>query len=405
MITPSFGLTATERVLPKLALDFTTASLDPRVTFTRSGSTATVVGSDGYIATINANLPRFDFDSVTLACKGLLIEEARTNLMLHSNAFATGWSIVAASSFTNASGTAPNNANEAALLIPAASATATINQSMPTTVAAYTYSVYAKPSGAGVNQFYLVSRDNPNENLALFTLSGAGTATKVGASVSAQSIKLEKNGWYRCVVTFTPTAAATNRYRITTAVGNGTDGILFFGGQMELGGFATSYIPTTTAAMTRNADVATMTGTNFSDWFNASQGTFMFQGVNYDVSSTKVMIDVTDGTLNERIQLSTGANKYFMADGGATQANFGTGSITANAVYKTVAAYKVNDLAFALNGAATQTDNTATLPTLNQMTIGTRAVFVNTNQYSGWLQKLNYYPQRLTNAEVQAFSK
>ena len=41
MITPSYGLTATERVLPRLALDFTTAILDPRITFTRTGATAT----------------------------------------------------------------------------------------------------------------------------------------------------------------------------------------------------------------------------------------------------------------------------------------------------------------------------------------------------------------------------
>ena len=57
MITPSYSLTATERVLPKLALDFTTASLDARVTFTRTGNTATVVNSSGYVVPINANLP------------------------------------------------------------------------------------------------------------------------------------------------------------------------------------------------------------------------------------------------------------------------------------------------------------------------------------------------------------
>ena len=47
MITPSFSLTATERVLPRMALDFTTAVLDPRVTFTRTGNTATVTNSSG----------------------------------------------------------------------------------------------------------------------------------------------------------------------------------------------------------------------------------------------------------------------------------------------------------------------------------------------------------------------
>jgi hypothetical protein len=61
MITPSFGLTATERVLPKLALDFTTASLDARITFTRAGNTATRINTSGYVELINADLPRFDF--------------------------------------------------------------------------------------------------------------------------------------------------------------------------------------------------------------------------------------------------------------------------------------------------------------------------------------------------------
>ena len=86
MITPSFGLTATERVLPKLALDFTTASLDNRITFTRAGNTATVINSSGLVTTINADLPRFDYTLNTGGdCKGLLIEEARTNLLLQSN--------------------------------------------------------------------------------------------------------------------------------------------------------------------------------------------------------------------------------------------------------------------------------------------------------------------------------
>jgi hypothetical protein len=87
MITPAYALTATERVLPRLALDFTTGSLDPRVTVTRALDTATRVNSSGFIEGINANLPRFDYDPVTLAPKGLLIEEARTNILLYSNDF------------------------------------------------------------------------------------------------------------------------------------------------------------------------------------------------------------------------------------------------------------------------------------------------------------------------------
>ena len=90
MITPAYGMTATERVLPRLALDFTTASLDPRVTVTRALNTATVINSSGLVATVNANLPRFDYDPSTLACRGLLIEESRSNAILYSEDFSNG---------------------------------------------------------------------------------------------------------------------------------------------------------------------------------------------------------------------------------------------------------------------------------------------------------------------------
>ena len=87
MITPAYSPTATERVLPRMALDFTTGVLDPRVTVTRALNTATRVNSSGLVEIVNANLPRFDYDPVTLAPKGLLIEEARTNLFFQSQAF------------------------------------------------------------------------------------------------------------------------------------------------------------------------------------------------------------------------------------------------------------------------------------------------------------------------------
>ena len=84
MITPAYAPTATERVLPRMALDFTTGVLDSRVTVARSLNTATRVNSSGLIEIVNANLPRFDYDPVTLAAKGLLIEELRTNLLVYS---------------------------------------------------------------------------------------------------------------------------------------------------------------------------------------------------------------------------------------------------------------------------------------------------------------------------------
>lgn len=84
MITPAYSPTATERVLPRLALDFTTAIADPRVATTRAGNTATRFNQNGLIEIVSANLPRFDFSPTALTCQGQLIEETRANLFLNS---------------------------------------------------------------------------------------------------------------------------------------------------------------------------------------------------------------------------------------------------------------------------------------------------------------------------------
>ena len=65
-----------------------TAMKGPSPTFTRA-STATFVGSNGLIQTAAVNSPRFDHDPVTLACKGLLIEESRANLVFPSDTLTT----------------------------------------------------------------------------------------------------------------------------------------------------------------------------------------------------------------------------------------------------------------------------------------------------------------------------
>jgi hypothetical protein len=76
--------------MPALSLNFITGSLDPRITFNRTtGLTnpATYVDSSGFVVGATDNQPRFDYDPVTLAPKGLLIDEQRTNRLLRSEEF------------------------------------------------------------------------------------------------------------------------------------------------------------------------------------------------------------------------------------------------------------------------------------------------------------------------------
>jgi hypothetical protein len=330
MITPTFGLTATERVLPKLALDFTTAVLDARVTVTRTTNAtnpATYINSSGVITAATNNQPRFDYDPVTLLCRGLLIEEARANSLLNTDLLAT--------------------------------------QTVTVTAAIRTLSFY----GAGT-----------------VTLSGTHTAVVSGTGAYPT----------RTTYSFTPSAG------VLTLTVTGT--VQF--AQLEAGAFATSYIPTTTTSLTRNADGVSMTGTNFSDWYNASEGTFLFRAAspNATGASTKVIFAATDGTANNRIRsYMLGTIGSQVTVGGVGQATLVDGLVLANdTFYNGVLGYKANNFGLSVNAITPLVDTSGTVPTIDQLDIGAQVgvAFLN-----GYIQKLFYYPQKLTTNEIQAFSK
>lgn len=284
MITPAYSPTATERVLPRMALDFTTGTLDPRVTVTRALNTATRVNSSGLIAGVNADLPRFDYDPVTLAPKGLLVEEARTNLCIRSSDLGTGWTPNSVSVSTDVIAS-PSGATDADSVTPSAgSAQHRLigTQSAVSSGVSVTHSVFAKAGGSNFVQLH----DSATATFyANFDLAN-GTVTAVNPANGA-TITNYGNGWYRCTLTFT--TGTTNCGGVVAMIPNGsaarnptwtaagTESVYAWGYQIETGAFATSYIPTTTASLTRNADVVTMTGTNFSSWYNIGAGSWYIQ--------------------------------------------------------------------------------------------------------------------------------
>ncbi len=409
MITPSFGLTATERVLPKLALDFTTASLDPRITFTRALNTATVTNSSGYVVGVNADLPRFDFNPITLVCRGLLIEEARTNLVRYSDQFNDAYWTKARSTIGQDAIISPDGTQNADKLIEDTTVNAThLTVSTSITVAnttAHTATVYAK---AGERTQLALSFDSGTANYSYFNLSTGAVITS-GSSVTT-SISNAGNGWYRCSVTFTTTGTGFF-VRIANAVGgsatytgDGTSGIYIWGAQLEAGAFATSYIPTTTTSLTRNADLAAMTGTNFSDWFNASEGTFAAEFIytGFNTANFIYCVNTLFATTNYlAAYISAATTMRLDVLNAGTQARFAS-TVAPNTRVNTSFAYKLDNFAGAFNGGATQTDTSGIVATGDLFGIGNRNYV---NVFNGWIQKLNYYPQRLTNNEVQAFSK
>jgi hypothetical protein len=413
MITPSFGLTATERVLPKLALDFTTASLDSRVTFTRS-TTATRTNASGFIQSVAIDSPRFDYDPVTLLCKGLLIEQSATNLTLQSEDFSTTWSPTASISVSadvidTQSPAGDNTADK--LIANVGTAQCDIRQSFTFAESTnHTFSVYVKTGG--FNWFQIAFLNRANTVIRSYFNVADGVVGTAGSGC-VTSISPQGNGWFRCVVSFNSGSGATtsNYIRLQLAAanstinvtGNGVNGSYVWGAQLETNAFATSYIPTVASQVTRSADVATMTGTNFSDWYSAGAGGVVARVLPSTVSDTRPVLQFDDATANEVITLrgSTTNPELVIVDGGSPQAQIDAGTITANIVYNLGTAWDTDNCAAAVNGAAAVTDTSATIPTVTQARLGSDG----TNYLNGHLQTVRYWPQRIINAEVEAFSK
>lgn len=334
MITPGYNITASERVLPSLTIDFTTAVTDARVVTTRAANTATRINSSGAIEVINANLARYDFDPSTLVCRGQLIEESRVNRFLNSLI---------------------NGTNLA-------------TQSVTLTAVAQTLSFYGTGS---------------------VVISGGHSATVSGTGAYPT----------RTTYTFTPTAGSS------TFTVSGTVQYA----QIEAGAFATSFIPTAGSVTTRNADAVGMTGTNFTSWYNATEGAFEAEYSCYvatNNSNSKGILAATDGTSGNRLYMNintSGVPFFFVSASSSTQANISTGVTLVNdAVARTTAAYKVNSFAAATNGTAGTPDTLGSVPTVNRLDIG---ALLTSPQLNGHFRKLMYWPQRITNAETQAFSK
>lgn len=293
-------------ISPSLSFDFTAGSLDPRITFTRSGDTATTTNSFGYIAASLADTPRFDFDPVTLACKGLLIEGQQTNLLLRSRQFTfASWTKTNTLFDIDAAISPDGTQNSEKIIATVTNGQHRVDQlATVTSGVTYTLSVYAK--AAEYPRIWL--RTANDRASALFDLTTGQISQLV---LGSALITPAGNGWYRCSVTgvATTTGSAINaRINIATAssesfAGDGVSGVFVWGAQLEAGAAPTSYIPTTTATVIRNADVATVTGTNFSDFWQATRGGASVLVTPSTVSGIRPLVQFDDNTANEIIAL------------------------------------------------------------------------------------------------------
>ncbi len=397
----------------KSLVDATTGS--NLVTFTRASS-GTFVGSDGLLQTATNDTPRFDHNPTTGESLGLLVEEQRANLHIKSEEFGdAAWTATATeSSVTTDATTAPNGTSTADLfkclttndIVRRLVTTTAITVANATT---YTASIFIKANSwryVGLALNANSTNFNTSAGSCTFDLE-LGTFSNVSGLTAQQATQLQ-NGWWRVSITGTTvTTTATLRISLQdaaeapnlAAVGVVDAGIHLWGAQLEAGAFPTSYIPTTTTAVTRSADVCSIAGTAFSGFYNQSEGT-VFAEARPVQSGTNTFCAINDGTNNEALNIYWNANlvQFQVRDGGTNQAVITT---SASTPFRAIGAYKVDDFSTTCNGLATSVDTSGTLPTPTQLRIGN---LVDTVHVNGPIRRIAYWRTRLPDSTLQSIT-
>jgi hypothetical protein len=412
----SFGAGAT------LALDFTSGNqtLDPRITFTRA-TTATFTGSNGLIQTAAIDAPRFDYNPTTLAPLGLLIEEQRTNLLTYSEQFDNAAWTKTRSSITADATTSPDGTVDADKLVEDTdnnSHHVGVNFSF-TSGTTYTISVYAKAAERPSLQIALTNPAFGSTVIGAFDLLN-GLSTGSGGTGRSQTITPIGNQWYRCSLTISATATATSAVRfyiastysaasVSSYTGDGTSGIYIWGAQLEAGAFPTSYIPTVASQVTRSADVAVMTGTNFSDWYNQAEGTIYgeYVGINNVSGGTRRLLEI--GVVNATTDRfvcgysQTNNTRFLVVASGTAQADVTVNTIQGSLV-RFAGVYAANNFQTVTNGVLSTADTSGTVPVVSSLFIGSDQTSVANTVLNGHIRQIAYYPRRLANSELQAIT-
>jgi hypothetical protein len=344
------------------------------------GSTATT-----YIPTTatNSGAPRFDHDPVTGESLGLLIEESRTNVVVESTPGGTDWVISSLVETLNATAA------------PDGTVTATkyeaVTPSDPGSMRVYTYPISGGPTIARTgtifakagttDQFFIRGLEN-NGTIVVDLNTGIVSSN---SSLSTVNTAQYPDGWWRISVTVTSPEAI-----LYCSVASGLSGSFYiWGAQIEAGLFPTSYIPTTSSTVTRAADVASITGTNFSSWFNQSEGT-VFVDRTFNINNGQTYY-FTDSTLTaNRIRLE-GINHS------GNNSSDGSSFNTAAASNKTALGLQTDNVS--VNGGTP--DTSFTMPSsLDRLFIG-RHPTVSSSYLNGHIARLAYYPYRLADATLQ----
>jgi hypothetical protein len=348
------------------------------------------------------NIPRIDYSLG--GCPNILLEPQRTNLTTYSEQFDdASWNKINSSVTANADISPDGYTNADRIYDNATSGQHRVGKNISVVSATtYTFSVFAKKGS--LRYCYLFTVAGGASDRYYFDLQD-------GVSITAGG-KIEDygSGWYRISAQVTAAATGnelfafnlTNSSSSPTYSGTGTGYHMIYGYQVEAGDYATSYIPTTTASVTRNADVCVKTG--ISSLIGQTEGTIYLEADLQKHNESEFYIAISNGSsLGEAIYLqqpSSGAlNIRFRASGLAptidvSSANWDIG------LNKIAIAYNSTSGEVFINGASKGTVALSALPTCSQLTLGSRLDALGSLVGSGGYKAAALWKERLTNDQL-----
>jgi len=358
-----------------------------------------------YIKTTDRlDVPRLDY-SGGATCPTLLLEPQRTNLQTYSEDLTNGAWIKSNSSVQPNETTSPDGTTTADKVDYGVGSGFIRNAVVLSS--ATTFSIFIKYFDF---QWIQIMTSGDVNHYANFDVQN-GVLGNVGSSTEAE-IEDYGNGWYRIVAKFVSgTFAGQPRlYKISSGVrpwagGDGDAGSYYmWGGQQEVGAFQTSYIPTTSSTVTRNADVCENAGTSAT--FNDSEGVLFAEIAALANDGSNRSISISDGTTSNQIVIrySTTTNQVtaYITDGGVITAQFNYTLSDALSYNKIALKYKVNDVALWVNGTEVATDTSATMPSGFDELKFSRADGI--NDFYGKCKQLIYFNEALEDAELTALT-
>jgi len=389
-------------------------------TFAR-GSVATRINAQGLIENVASGVSRLNYpmiDGVQKGCPHHILEPARTNIVQYSEDFSNAyWNKTSVTVTSNEAISPDGTLNASKLKEGTSNSRQEIWKNIGVTTSYNVVSCFFKK---GTSRFAsIVTSDTTTWNTMVVVDLELGIITKtynLSGFSSVNKIENYGNGWYRLTSSITGVFAGNLIYaRINiqnsatpntppghSYIGDGTSYIYIWGAMLESGSYPTSYIPTTSTAVTRSAETAT--GAGNASTFNDSEGVLMAEiSALANDADTLRWINLSNGATSNRVAFyyrpDINQLTYLITSNGAAQV-FSTVTLSSASSFNKIAAkYKQNDFSLWINGYELITDTSGNAPVgLNELSFDNA---VGGDNFYGNTKQLQYFDSAIADTQLE----